>query len=253
MADSRPLRATLLALTILLSLLGAGLPVLAQSTPVPTPVMPVHGISMADMDLAVSPGDDFYRSPTAAGWTGSTSRRTVAYGGTHRDQRPRHRPATRLAPGRGSPRRAPAGSDEAKAGAIFAQGLDMAARDRRAIAPIQDALDRIAAIDLGGLPRLSGSAPFDGVGGAALPFEASRPDLKASTDATRSLSRGPRLSAVGLPNRDYYLDDDPALDAVRQAYRHGRRTADGGRIYAGRSPWPPQAVMTSRQRLRRRR
>ena len=141
------------------------------------------------------------------------------------------------APGGAAP-----GSDEAKAGALFAQGLDMAARDRAGIAPIQDALDRIAAIDSSAAYHAYlARAPFDGVGvtlhqpfdgiGGTLPVKVMA-DAKDST--TYALYVALDYPTVGLPNRDYYLDDDPALAAVRQTYR------DTGAALLTAAGYPPE-------------
>lgn len=208
------IRALLLALALLVSLRGAALPMLAQGTPAATPVAATHGIDLADLDLAVSPRDDFYRFANG-GWLD----RVVI---------PADRPAFNvfsqltdrtiaqqldLLRAAGAPGGAEPGSDEAKAAAIFARGMDMAERDRQGIAPIQEALDRIAAIDsLAAYHAYLRQAPFDGIGGT-LPLSV-LPDLKESGVNALYLG-GPSL---GLPNRDYYLDDDPSLAAVRLAY-----------------------------------
>lgn len=215
MMSPRPLRSALLALALLLSLSGAALPVLAQSTPVATPAAAaVHGIDVANMDLSVSPRVDFYRFANG-GWLD----RTVI---------PPDRPATNvlsqladrtiaqqlaLLRGAAGPDGAEPGSDEAKAAAIFIQGMDMAARDQQGIAPIQDALDRIAAIDsLSAYHDFQQIAIFDGIEATLSLWVL--PDLKESTRHALYLG-GPSL---GLPNRDYYLDDDPSLEIVREAY-----------------------------------
>src|ERR1051325_1033484 len=68
MFSTRSFRVMLIALGLLLPLHGAAFPVLAQATPTASPVAAsVHGIDLADMDLAVSPRDDFYRFANG-GW-----------------------------------------------------------------------------------------------------------------------------------------------------------------------------------------
>jgi putative endopeptidase len=198
----------------LLSLFGMVGPVLAQSTPVATPeTEPIPGIDLADMDLAVSPRDDFYRFANG-GWLDRAvipaDRPYVNVFSQLNDRTiDQQIDLLRAAAGTAAP-----GSDEAKAAAIFAQGMDLTARDRQGIAPIQDALDRIAAIDsLDAYHAYLRRAPFDGVG-ATLNLS-SEPDLKESATYALYLI-GPSL---GLPNRDYYLEDDPSNLALRQAYR----------------------------------
>jgi putative endopeptidase len=91
--------------------------------------------------------------------------------------------------------------------------MDTVERDRQGLEPIRDAIDRIAAIDSeDAYHAYLERAPFDGVGGT-LPLSVF-PDLNESTTNALYLG-GPTL---GLPNRDYYLDDEPSLVPVREAY-----------------------------------
>jgi putative endopeptidase len=215
MFSTRSLRVVLITLALLLPLHGIALPVLAQTTPIATPVAAsVHGIDLADMDLAVSPRDDFYRFANG-GWLDRAvipadrsgydvfvelTDRTIA----------QQLSLLRAAVG---PDGAVPGSDEAKAGTIFAQGMDMAMRNEQGIAPIQDAIDRIAAIDsLAAYHTYLERSAFDGAR-ATLGLHVF-PSFTDSSINSVYLG-GPML---GLPNRDYYLDDDPALAAIRQAY-----------------------------------
>ncbi len=215
MTNSRLFRAPLLALVLLLSLLPAALPVLAQSTPVATPqVASVHGIDLADMDLAVAPEVDFYTFANG-GWLD----RAVIPG-----DRPAYDVFTALTDrtiaqqlsllrGASGPDSAVPGSDEAKAATLFTQGMDMVERDRQGLEPIRDILDRIGAIDSkNAYHDYLERAAFDGVS-ATLPLGV-LPDLNESTTNALYLG-GPSL---GLPNRDYYLEDDSSLVAVRDAY-----------------------------------
>ena len=215
MTNPHLFRAPLLALALLLSLLGAALPVLAQSTPVATPpAASVHGIDLAGMDLAVAPEVDFYAFANS-GWLD----RVVI---------PADRPAydvftaltertivqqldlLRVASGPGGAVR---GSDEAKAATLFAQGMDMVERDRQGLEPIRDILDQFGAIDSkDAYHAYLERAPFDSVG-ATLPLGV-LPDLNESTTNALYLG-GPSL---GLPNRDYYLEDDLSLVTVRDVY-----------------------------------
>jgi putative endopeptidase len=213
-------KVVLLSLVTLLMAWSLGVPAMARQSE-------GHGIDVADMDLAVSPRVDFYRFANG-GWLDRVDipadRGFIAVR-TEINDRAIAQQLTLLhdaaAPGGAAP-----GSDEAKAGALFAQGLDMAARDRAGIAPIQDALDRIAAIDSSAAYHAYlARAPFDGVGVTLRqPFDGVGGTLtvKVMADAKDSTTFALYVAldypTVGLPNRDYYLDDDPALTAVRQAY-----------------------------------
>jgi putative endopeptidase len=214
-------RVLLLSLMTLLVAWSLGVPALARQSE-------GHGIDVADMDLSVSPRVDFYRFANG-GWLDRVEipadRSFIAVRTEINDRAIAQQLA--LLHDAAAPGGAVLGSDEAKAGALFAQGLDMAARDHDGIAPIQDALDRIAAIDSSpAYHAYLARAPFDGVGvtlrqpfegvGGTLPVKVMA-DAKDST--TFALYIALDYPTVGLPNRDYYLADDPALAAVRQAYR----------------------------------
>ncbi|MBA3416591.1 MAG: M13 family metallopeptidase [Chloroflexia bacterium] len=209
----QPLRAALLALALLL----AGLPLaaisaLAQATPIAAAGQGQgQGIDVANMDLAVDPRDDFYDFANG-GWLARTEipadRPAIGVFVELRDEATRRQ--ITLLDGAVD---AAAGTDEAKAVALFAQGLDLDQRNRQGVAPIRDALDRIAAVDsAAAFDAYQRRSPFDGVA-ATLPLSV-LPDANDSAVNTLYLG-GPTL---GLPNRDYYLDDDPSNLAVREAY-----------------------------------
>jgi putative endopeptidase len=195
-------------------ILSSALLLLSTVVPVFARHADVHGINPADMDLSVSPAVDFYRYANG-GWLDRTPIPSDegAYGNfAELEDRTRvqlldlfHQLATgkAIAPG----------SDEEKALQIFQQGTDLKRRDALDIAPIQPILDEIAAIsDLDDLHRFLQTSIFSGVGG---PFPIyAYPDLKDSSMMGAYLS-GP---TYGLPNRDYYLEDDEANAAVRAAY-----------------------------------
>ena len=209
----------LLSVITLLACLSLGVSATAQTVG--------HGISVDDMDLGVSPRVDFFRFANG-GWLDRTEipadRGFVAVRTEINDRAIARQLA--LLQAAAAPDGAVPGSDEAKAGALFVQGLDLATRNAAGIAPIQDALERIAAIDSneayhGYLIR----APFDGVGVALRwPFDGvgGTLPLKVMADAKDSVTNVLYVAydypTAGLPNRDFYLDDDPALASLRQAY-----------------------------------
>lgn len=175
---------------------------------------PVYGINPEDMDFRVDPRADFYRYANG-GWLDRTT--IPADSGEYgvfdevidRTTEQLLGLLERLA-GSGGPA---AGSDEAKAVQLYRQGTDLAARNRQGIAPIQSSLTAIGAIrDLEGLHRYLQTSTFEAVVGPFGTFVI--PDLRDSTVNAVYLS-GPFL---GLPNRDYYLDDDEASELVREAY-----------------------------------
>ncbi len=173
----------------------------------------VHGINPADMDLSANPAVDFYRYANG-GWLDRTvippdfaTIETMS----ELDGRTRAQLvnllATRAESGDVQP-----GSDEWKAIRLFEQGVDLATRNRQGLTPIEPILADIAAID--NLQEyhhyLQGSVFLSMPG---LFFVSAGPDLKQSTETVAYLN-GPSL---GLPH-DYYLADDAATAAVRDAY-----------------------------------
>ena len=209
---ARPLRLALLALALLLAgLPGAAVSALAQATPVASPVAGGQGIDLANLDFSANPRDNFYQFANG-GWLARTEipadRPSTGVFVELRDESVRRQIALLEGAAGAEP-----GSDEAKAVALFDQGMDLEERNRLGVAPIQDALDRIAAIDSrDAYHAYLRRAPFDGVA-ATLPLSV-LPDVNDS-DVYGLYLGGPTL---GLPNRDYYLEDDPANLAVREAY-----------------------------------
>jgi putative endopeptidase len=173
-----------------------------------------HGVNLADMDLSVDPDANFYRFANG-GWLDRTTipPDKPSYGVfdelTDLSTKQELDLLGRLA--KGSDLRA--GSDEWKAVRLYQQGTDLKTRDAQGIAPVQPVLDEIAAIgDLAAYHRFLQDSVFAGVPGLFPIFVSG--DLQNSTTNVAYLG-GPWL---GLPNRDYYLEDDAANQRVRAAY-----------------------------------
>jgi predicted metalloendopeptidase len=188
------------------------------ASPAATPIAgaALHGSLLAAMNPEVSPGDDFYEYATGkwleqavipadrAAWSLSDEidKRTT-------DE------LLGLLQTLSANDTLPEGSDEWKAVQLFAQAMDRDTRNAQGIAPIQADLDQIAAVtsmeELYTLLRegvltthISG---FYGVSPS--------PDLEDSSKYALWYG-GPSL---GLPNRDYYWEDDATNEPIREAYR----------------------------------
>lgn len=193
-------------------------PLVAQdATPAASPVAasPAHGALLPQMDRSVDPGADFYRYATG-GWQDRTDiPPDEARYGTSQELRDltRQQLLALLNRLRDSDELV-IGSDEWKAVQLFAQALDVETRNAAGIAPIAAELDEIDALaSLDAVYQfardvvLTGYASgFYGIGGS--------PDLADSSVYTAWYG-GPDL---GLPNRDYYWEDDEANAAIREAY-----------------------------------
>lgn len=199
---------SVLGLLLIVSLvLSSVAPVLAQDRT-------VHGIDPADMDLSVDPRQDFYRFANG-GWLDRTEipADQSSYGVFAELSDQVEQDLLALLRGLEASDDLEEGSDQWKAVQMFAQGMDIETRNAQGIEPIQPFLDEIAAIDdletfhqylLGSTFQYMSAIVGIGVG----------PDFNDATMNAAFLG-GPYL---GLPNRDYYLEDDPSYEPVRQAY-----------------------------------
>ena len=165
------------------------------------------GIDVAGMDKSVAPGDDFY-GYVNGDWARNTAipADKASYGAfdTLADlSRNRTRAILEAQQAKGS-----------KIGIAYAGYLDTAAIEGKGLAPIKPWLDRIKGLnDKAGYPALVAEAEINGIGG---PFgggvgqDAKMPEVYAV---------GLRQSGLGLPDRDYYLKDDPRFVQARAGYQ----------------------------------
>jgi putative endopeptidase len=108
---------------------------------------------------------------------------------------------------------APAGSDTQKLGSFYRACMDEAAIEKAGIAPIEPLLQGVTAID--GVPALATKIAWLQTKGVndGLDFS-SEPDTKDSSKTIASVG----LGGLGLPDRDYYLQDDERMKTIRAAY-----------------------------------
>jgi putative endopeptidase len=174
---------------------------------------PGYGIDVANMDLGVSPREDFHRFANG-GWLERTEipDDKASYGTfTELYDLTTDQLLAILSEASAGEREVTADSDEAKAVRMWEQGIDAATRDALGLSPIQPFLAEIDAItDLPAYHAFLEGAMFRGLSGS-LPIGVS-PDMRDSGINAVYLG-GPWL---GLPNRDYYLEE--GNEDVRQAY-----------------------------------
>ena len=105
------------------------------------------------------------------------------------------------------------GSDEQKIGDFFASGMDEAAVDRAGSKALAAELARIAALRR---PQqlTAALARLQALGVNALFGMGQMQDFDDSTRVVGVLTQG----GIGLPDRDYYLQDDPKYAAIRHSY-----------------------------------
>jgi len=102
------------------------------------------------------------------------------------------------------------GTPEQKIGDFYASYVDQAAIDAAGLKPLQEDLDRItAAKTKQDIAVLFGAPGFQSTFGAGI-----GPDLKNPNVYTVGIGQG----GLGLPDRDYYLKNDPQLKQIRTKY-----------------------------------
>jgi putative endopeptidase len=169
------------------------------------------GVDLSARDLTVRPGDDFYRYVNGH-WldTASIPPDRVRWGAfvelQERSLQQMHGILEAL------PREAAAGSNTQKLADFYRAYLDTDAIDRAGLAPARAGLEAIAAArSHEDIARLMG-----------------RPDLRLTTPLDFSISPDEKdpdhymvevtQSGLGMPDRDYYLKDDPTYVELRAKY-----------------------------------
>ncbi|WP_343913678.1 M13 family metallopeptidase [Aquimarina litoralis] len=173
----------------------------------------IPGIVLDNMDASVSPKEDFYNYVNG-NWMKNTEipeDRTRWGGFGVLRKKTDYDVLDILAKAKASGKYA-AGTDQYKAILIYESIMDTIARDKAGITPLKSTLDKIAAIknlkDLQTVLALETpvSAPFAGL--------VSFPNLSNSTVNAPYISPG----GLGLPDRDYYLDQDEKSKEIRGQY-----------------------------------
>lgn len=107
----------------------------------------------------------------------------------------------------------PKGSPRQKVGDFYASGMDVEAIEKEGTKPLEPWLSKVAALSsAGALPALLADLHGTGVR-AGYGFFVGQ-DQKESTQYVPMLSQG----GLGLPDRDYYVKDDPKSKELREKY-----------------------------------
>jgi len=174
-----------------------------------------HGVNRADMDLAVSPGEDFYEY-AGGGWMKANplSERPeyASYGVfdvlAEQNQNRLRDMFVELGKTNHKP-----GTVDQKVADLYKMGMDSARLNREGATPLKADLATIKAFKKKDLTaflakmHLAIANPFFGIGVEA--------DLKNSDQNVMWLSAG----TSGLPDRDYYLNTDADSKKIQAAYR----------------------------------
>ncbi len=174
----------------------------------------IPGIVLENMDTSVSPKEDFYNYVNGS-WMKNTKipDDRTSWGGFGVLRKSTDKDVLDILAKAKESGKYSADTDQAKALAIFDTKLDTVARNEAGLKPLQPALDDIASIkNLEDLQTVmaknpSVSTPFAGIGVQA--------DLNNS--AMNAVYLGG--NGLGLPDRDYYLDQDDKSKEIREEYK----------------------------------
>jgi predicted metalloendopeptidase len=183
-----------------------------QSGDRPAPL--TSGIELTNMDTSVRPQDDFYRYVNGV-WLDSTeipADRTST--GVFMDLRDRAREDVRAIIEEVASRDdLEPGSDEQKVADLYNSFMDVGSLNALGMSPLSDELAAIDAIaDKRELVAYFARNAIDGGGGPFIPYI--WVDGKDSTRYVTYLEQ----SGLGLPDRDYYFNDDERSRELRAAY-----------------------------------
>jgi putative endopeptidase len=192
--------------------------------PAPRPFYGAFGIDTAGMDRSVKPGDDFYRYVNGR-WQERTEipPDRASYGMFDRlaEEAARRTQALVEAAAREN---APEGSEARKIGDLYASYMDEAAVEQKGLDPLKPELERINAIagrrDLARALGQTLRADVDALNTSDVTTDRLF-GLWVSQDLNEPSRYAPYLlqGGLGLPDRDYYLDEAPRAAALREKYQ----------------------------------
>lgn len=173
----------------------------------------IPGIILENMDTSVSPKDDFYKYVNGNWLKNNTiPEDETVWGGFGILRKQTRKDVLEIVKTSKELGTYAEGTDQKKALLLFETQLDSVARDAAGITPLQPYLDKIDSIkNLDDLQtalatEIAISAPFMGL--------ASFPNLSNSSVNAAYITSG----GLGLPERDYYLDQDEKSKETRQQY-----------------------------------
>lgn len=204
--------------SLALTLAVAAPPMSKKQAPVVNPSKPTFGsfgFDVAGMDRSVAPGDDFGRYASGNYLKTLQIPADRSSFGMFNVLRDLSQERTRAIIEASSARKgAQPGSEEQKVGDFYASFLDEAGIEKQGLKPLKSHLDAIAAIsDRSQLSRALGAANREGID---TPLGIGpQQDLKNPMVYAVYVGQG----GLGLPDRDYYLDDkNPKFAEIRAKY-----------------------------------
>ena len=179
----------------------------AQTDPSAKPTYGSYGFDSAGMDKSVKPGDDFYDYANGT-WAKNTPipADKSNYGAFNTlDDLSRERTRGILEAAQADP--------DSKIGNAYASYLDAATVEKKGLFPVRPWIDRIRAVkDKAAYARLAAEAARAGIDGP-FGFYVNQDDKDPETYILVL-----HQSGLGLPDRDFYLEPDAKMAAIRTAY-----------------------------------
>jgi predicted metalloendopeptidase len=173
------------------------------------------GVDVATLDAAVRPQDDFFRYSQGK-WLKDVEipADRSSWGAFNIAQENVENQIRTLIEAASQDKNAKAGSDGQKMGDYYASYMDEAQRNALGLSPLKGELARVAALkDKKGIAALT--AHFNRIGAGAPLDLGVHQDNKDSTRYIVDLAQ----SGIGMPNRDFYLQDDAKLKDTREKYQ----------------------------------
>jgi putative endopeptidase len=201
-----------LVLGAAMALAGCGAGESAAPLPeLPKPAIGTFGIDLTAMDRSVKPGDDFYRYVNGAWVSTFTMPADKARYGVFDALRDKSEVDVRSLLDELAASPAAAGSVQQKVADLYRSWMDEAAIETRGIEPLKADLDAIAAARTKtDIVTLMGNIDYAGPVGLYI-----SPD---PADPTRYVVNVTQ-AGLGMPVRDYYLNEGDKFDGYRAAYR----------------------------------
>jgi predicted metalloendopeptidase len=173
------------------------------------------GVDVGSLDPAVRPQDDFFRYSQGK-WLKDVEipADRSSWGAFNIAQENVENQIRSLIEAAAQDRNAKAGSDGQKMGDYYASYMDEAHRNALGLAPLKGELARVAALkDKKGIATLA--AHFNRIGAGAPVDLSVHQDNKDSTRYIVDIGQ----SGLGMPNRDFYIQDDAKLKETREKYQ----------------------------------
>ena len=186
----------------------AAAPVAAVAAP--KPALGDFGVDLSAGNSSVKPGDDFFAFANGTWYDSVTIPPDKSgYGAFYKlDDLSKER--VRGIIEQASQAHAAKGTPQQQIGDYYAAFMDLEGIEARGLGPAQEDLERIAAAKTRtDIARLFGTVGFDSLFDVSINPDNKNPDRYAVVVSE---------AALGLPDRDYYLKDDPQLKALREKY-----------------------------------